>query len=73
MGYDAMHVLAGAMKRAAAKGGISKQTIRDEIFNTKAFQGATGPIAILSNGDAQRPLPMAELVNGKVKLDTLLK
>ncbi|MET4803870.1 ABC transporter substrate-binding protein [Bradyrhizobium sp. LB11.1] len=73
MGYDAMYVLADAMKRAAAKGGISKQTIRDEIFNTKAFQGATGPITILSNGDAQRPLPMAELVDGKVKLDILLK
>ncbi|WP_082847964.1 ABC transporter substrate-binding protein [Bradyrhizobium sp. DOA9] len=72
MGYDAMYVLAGAMKRAAASGGVTKQKIRDEIFSTREFQGATGPITILPNGDAERPLPMAELVGGKVKLDTLL-
>jgi len=73
MGYDAIYVLADAIKRAAARGGVTSQTIRDEIFQTRDFQGATGPITILPNGDAQRPLPLAELVGGVVKLDSLLK
>ena len=73
MGYDAMYVLASAMKRAIAKGNLTNQSLRDEIFNTKDYQGATGPITILPSGDVQRPLPMAELVGGKVKLDALLK
>ncbi|WP_287799531.1 ABC transporter substrate-binding protein [Acidiphilium sp.] len=73
MGYDAIYVLADAIKRAAAKGSVTGRAIRDEIFQTRDFEGATGPITILPNGDAQRPLPLAELVGGVVRLDSLLK
>lgn len=72
MGYDVMYVLADAIKRAAAGGKVTAQTIRDEMFKTKDFQGATGPITILPNGDVQRPLPLAELRDGQVILNTLL-
>lgn len=73
MGYDAVYVLADAIKRASAKGKLTPKAIRDAIFETKDFAGATGPITILPNGDAQRPLPMAQLVGNEIKLDALLQ
>lgn len=73
MGYDSVYLLADAIKRAGKKGKITSQSIRDEIFATKDFPGATGPITILPNGDAKRPLPIVELVGGQVKLDSLIE
>jgi len=73
MGYDNMLVLAEAIKRASAKGNITRESVRDAIFTIKDFQGGTGPISILPNGDVKRPLPFVQLNNGKLALDFLIE
>lgn len=73
MGYDVTRVLAEAIKRAAGAGKLTPQGIRDAIFTIKDFDGATGPITILPNGDVERPLPFVQLVGGELKLDFLMK
>jgi branched-chain amino acid transport system substrate-binding protein len=73
MGYDNMLVLAEAIKRAAAKGKITRESVRDAVFTIKDFPGGTGPITILSNGDVKRPLPFVQLVDGKLKLDFVVQ
>jgi branched-chain amino acid transport system substrate-binding protein len=73
MGYDVTRVMAEAIKRADAAGKLNPQGIRDAIFTIKDFDGATGPITILPNGDVQRPMPFVQLVGGELKLDFLMK
>jgi branched-chain amino acid transport system substrate-binding protein len=73
MGYDSAYVMAEAIKRAQATGKVTPKSIRDGIFATKNFQGATGPITILPSGDSQRPLPFVVVRGRDVKLDYLLK
>ena len=73
MGYDAAYVLAESIKRAQASGKVTPKSIRDAIFTIKDYPGATGPITILPNGDAQRPLPFVRLEGKDLKLDYLLK
>ena len=73
MGYDAMYVLAEAIKKAEGKGGATPQNIRDAIFETKDFSGATGSITILPSGDSARPLPFVKIEGKDLKLDYLVK
>jgi branched-chain amino acid transport system substrate-binding protein len=73
MGYDVTRVLAEAIKRADAAGKLTSQGIRDALFTIKGYDGATGPITILANGDVERPLPFVQLVGGELKLDFLMK
>lgn len=73
MGYDAAYVLAEAIKRAQATGKVTPKSIRDGIFATKDYSGATGPITILPNGDAKRPLPFVQAEGKTLKLDFLLQ
>lgn len=73
MGYDSAYVLAEAIKKAQAQGKVTPKSIRDGIYATKDFPGATGPITILPNGDSQRPLPFVVLKDKAVVLDRLLK
>ena len=73
MGYDAAYVLAESIKRAQASGKVTPKAIRDAIFTIKDYPGATGPITILPNGDAQRPLPFVRLEGKDLKLDYLLQ
>jgi branched-chain amino acid transport system substrate-binding protein len=73
MGYDAAYVLAEAIKRANATGKVTPQSIRDAIFTIKQLPGATGPITILPNGDAERPLPFVQVVGKEIKLDYVAK
>jgi branched-chain amino acid transport system substrate-binding protein len=73
MGYDNMLVLAEAIKRAAAKGKVTRESVRDAIFTIKDFQGGTGPITILPNGDVKRPLPFVQLNDGKLTLDFVIE
>lgn len=73
MGYDSMYVMAEAIRKAKAAGEINPKNIRDAIYQTKDFQGATGPITILPNGDSRRPLPFVVLENNQVKLDYLIQ
>lgn len=73
MGYDNMLVLAEAIKRAGAKGKITRESVRDALFTIKDFPGGTGQITILPNGDVKRPLPFVQLNNGKLSLDFVIE
>jgi branched-chain amino acid transport system substrate-binding protein len=73
MGYDTAYVMAAAIKHAQGTGKVTPKTIRDGIYSIKDYPGATGPITILPNGDAKRPLPFVRLEGGVLKLDHLLQ
>jgi len=64
LAYDAMHVLADAMKRAKKLDG---QTLRDAIAATKGYQGVTGTITL---GPDRNPIGkkivVEEIKNGQI-------
>jgi branched-chain amino acid transport system substrate-binding protein len=66
LGYDAMRVLAQAMRNAPA---IDSASIRDEIAKTREFPGVTGTITL---GPDRNPigkkLVIVEVVNGTLQL-----
>ncbi|MBI3543035.1 MAG: ABC transporter substrate-binding protein [Deltaproteobacteria bacterium] len=62
MGYDAMIVLADAMKRAKSFGG---DDLRQAISETKDFQAVTGRITIDKNRDASKSAVVIEVKGGK--------
>lgn len=58
LGYDAMYVLADAIKRA---GTTESAKVRDAIAVTKNFLGVTGSITINSERDSVKPAVVLEL------------
>ena len=62
LGYDAMNVLADAIKRA---GTTDSAKLRDAIAQTKGFAGVTGSININENRDAVKPAVVFELRDRK--------
>ena len=64
LGYDAMMVLADAMKRAKSLDGPD---LRDAIAATKGFQGATGEITLNANRDADKGAVIIEVSGGRFK------
>jgi branched-chain amino acid transport system substrate-binding protein len=45
--------------------GFAPDPIKDAIAATKGFQGATGTITIDSNRNAQKPVVVVQIKNGK--------
>lgn len=72
MGYDAVYVVADAIRRAKEGGEATRQSVRDAIYATSGFEGVTGTITITENGDVKRPLPFIQLVDGEPVLDMLV-
>jgi branched-chain amino acid transport system substrate-binding protein len=62
LGYDAMNVLADAIKRA---GSTQSGKLRDAIAQTKNFPGVTGSITLNENRDAVKPAVVFELRDKK--------
>ena len=62
LGYDAMNVLADAIKRA---GTTDSAKLRDAIAQTKGFPGVTGSININESRDAVKPAVVFELRDRK--------
>ncbi|MGB7925441.1 MAG: ABC transporter substrate-binding protein [Pyrinomonadaceae bacterium] len=62
LAYDAMNVLADAIKRAGTTNGTK---LRDAIAQTKGFTGVTGTINIDDQRNAVKPAVVFELQNGK--------
>ncbi len=62
LGYDAMGVLATALKNAKS---LSNTDIRDAIAATKAYSGATGSISLDANRDAVKPAVVLKIANNK--------
>lgn len=62
LGYDAMAVLADAIRRAGTTDGPK---LRDAIAQTKNFPGVTGSITINHERNAVKPAVISQLLNGK--------
>lgn len=62
MGYDAVKVLADAMKRAET---LESQKIRDAIASTKDFQGVTDKITIDKDRNAVKSAVILKIEDGK--------
>ena len=62
LGYDAMKVLADAIRRAGTTDGPK---LRDAIAQTQGFQGVTGNISLNSERNAVKPAVVFELRDGK--------
>jgi branched-chain amino acid transport system substrate-binding protein len=58
LGYDAMMILADAMKRAKSLDGTG---IRDALAETKDFEGVTGSITINSQRNADKPAVVVQV------------
>ena len=69
LGYDAMKVLADAIKRA---GGTENVKLRDAIAQTKNFPGVTGTISLDSDRNAIKPAVVLELQNSKFVYETTI-
>ena len=63
LGYDALGVLADAIRRAGSTQG---PRLRDAIAQTRAFSGATGETTIDSNRDASKPATIIAIRDGKL-------
>jgi branched-chain amino acid transport system substrate-binding protein len=62
LGYDATMILADAMRRAGSTDGAA---IRDQIAKTVNYKGVTGTISIDPERNAQKPLVIIEIRDGK--------
>jgi len=59
--FDAFNIIVEAIKKAAIKGTggsleIPRSALKDAIFQTKDYQGITGPLTCISTGDCQSQL-----------------
>jgi branched-chain amino acid transport system substrate-binding protein len=63
LGYDAVNLLADAIKRA---GGTDSQKLRDAIASTKNFPGVTGNITINAERNADKPAVILTIKDGAV-------
>lgn len=64
LGYDQMYVLAEAMKKAAAKGSISRENIRNAMAESN-YKGITGTVTFDAKGDWVRPYLYITVKDGK--------
>jgi branched-chain amino acid transport system substrate-binding protein len=61
LGYDALHILANAIQRA---GSLDRKSIRDQIAQTKDYQGVSGVITMGPDRDPIKPVAMIKIENG---------
>ena len=61
LGYDALRILADAMRRA---GSLDRARIRDEIAATKNFAGVSGVITMGPDRDPIKPVAMIKIDGG---------
>jgi branched-chain amino acid transport system substrate-binding protein len=66
LGYDALMVLADAMRRAPS---FEPSAIRDALATTKDFQGVTGSISMDANRDAQKSAVVLRIKDGKAQFE----
>lgn len=64
LGYDALQVLADAMRRATA---IEPTAIRDALAATKNFEAVTGTITMDANRDAQKSAVVLKIEGGQAR------
>ncbi len=62
LGYDAMLVLADAIRRA---GSADRDKIREALAHTRSFNGVAGTITFNEHGDPIKSAVIMEIINGK--------
>jgi branched-chain amino acid transport system substrate-binding protein len=70
LGYDAMLLMADAIKRA---GNTDPTKIRDMLAGTKNFPGASGTITIDENRNAKKDIVVLKIDNGEFKYVSTIK
>jgi len=70
LGYDAMLILADAMKRASA---IDGPSIRNALAETKDFKGVSGTITIDPDRNARKPAVMLQIKGREFKYVTTIE
>jgi branched-chain amino acid transport system substrate-binding protein len=70
LGYDAMKMMADAIKRA---GGTDGQKIRDALAATKDFPGAGGKITINEKRNADKPIVVVQVKDKQFKYVTSIE
>ncbi len=63
LGYDALHLWAGAAKRA---GSMDRKAIRDQIAQTKNYEGVAGTITMGPDRNPIKPVAMIKIENGQM-------
>lgn len=63
LGYDALRIWAEAAKRA---GSLDKKAIRDQIAQTKGYEGVAGTITMGPDRNPIKPLAMIKIENGQM-------
>ncbi len=66
LGYDAVYVLADAIKRAGTTDG---KPLRDALADTRNFAGVTGNTTIDQDRNASKPATIIAITDGKMKFD----
>jgi branched-chain amino acid transport system substrate-binding protein len=69
LGYDAVGVLAAALKTAKS---LKGSDVRDAIAATKAYPGVTGTISLDANRDAVKPAVVLKISGGKASYVTTI-
>ena len=73
-GYEAMSLMLDAIKRASAKGDITRQAVVDQIFQTKNRNSVLGTYSIDQNGDTSlTDYGIYKIDNGKLTFDKVIK
>jgi branched-chain amino acid transport system substrate-binding protein len=61
LAYDAVHLLADAIKRA---GSTNRMSVRNELARTRNYKGVTGTISFDENGDPIKSLVIMQIKDG---------
>jgi branched-chain amino acid transport system substrate-binding protein len=61
LGYDALYILTNAIRKA---GSLDRKAIRDQIAQTKDYQGVSGVITMGPDRDPIKPVAMIKIENG---------
>lgn len=64
MGYDAVKLIATAMRRA---GSVNKVAVRDELANTRGYKGATTLLSYDENRHPKKSAVIMRIQNGRVR------
>ncbi len=67
LGYDQMYVLAKAMEEAAAKGAVSRESLKEAMAKSN-YKGITGTVTFDAKGDWVRPYLYITVKDGKFEL-----
>ncbi|HEY0370864.1 MAG TPA: ABC transporter substrate-binding protein, partial [Thermoanaerobaculia bacterium] len=63
LGYDALRIWAAAAQRA---GSLDKKAIRDQIAQTKGYEGVAGTITMGPDRNPIKPVAMIKIENGQM-------